>query len=266
MYKNIQLKNFDSLEVFQASNAVDEFPQHYHETFCISIIEKGAFVENNTIAVQNSLLISNPFEVHKNTVLQELRYSLKTFYVSKDVFRFAARTKKDFLLQKIVDDQNLFQQLIHLADLAFAAQENQKLGQHFEKDFLAFLLGLSCYKTESSGNIAEEPGWVQEVKEYITFHLGEKIGLATLANIAGLEKYQFIRNFKRYVGLTPFQFIVLKRVLQGKEMLKKRRSVVDTALETGFYDQSNFTNYFKMYFGDTPKVYQNSCNIFQEND
>lgn len=124
---------------------------------------------------------------------------------------------------------------------------------------------MSCYKIKNVGSKEEELTWIQDVKEYMTIHLGEKMGLATIADIAGLEKYQFIRSFKRHVGLTPFQFIVLNRVLRGKEMLKQGMPVVDAALEAGFYDQSNFTNYFKMYVGDTPKVYQKSCNIFQEN-
>ena len=266
MFKNIQLKNFDSLKVLKASNAAVEFPPHYHETYCISIIEKGAFVENDIVATQNSLLITNPYEVHKNSVLQDLRYSLKTFYVSKDVFDFATRTKEDMLFQKVIDDQNLFQQINDLSGQVFAENKNQKLAHTFEKDFLAFLLGLSGYKIRRSEIMAEEPDWILSVKEYITTHLSEKIELATLGKMAGLEKYQFIRSFKRYVGLTPFQFVMFRRVLKGKEMLKQNCSLIDAALESGFYDQSNFTNYFRLYTGDTPRGYQRGCNIFQESD
>ncbi|WP_419836236.1 helix-turn-helix domain-containing protein [Xanthocytophaga agilis] len=47
-------------------------------------------------------------------------------------------------------------------------------------------------------------------------------------------------------------------------MLKSGYPVVEAALETGFYDQSHFTSYFKYYVGVPPVTYQNACNILQD--
>ena len=92
-----------------------------------------------------------------------------------------------------------------------------------------------------------------------------KISLDNLAQKFGMNKFKFIRWFKQNVGLTPFDFIVLNRIENGKEMLNQGKPILQTAMDAGFYDQSHFTNYFKRFVGVTPKTYQTGCNIFQDN-
>ena len=263
MYKTCQTKHLDTLEVLQTDDSVAEFPPHYHETFCISLIEKGTFTENHTIAVQNSLLISSPLEVHRNQILPGVRYSLRTFYVSPDVLRFAAQTPKNFLLPKVIDDLYLVRQYRRLIDQLFGVTANATVDLTFEEAFLRFLAGLSAFRQEYA-EAPEAPDWVWKVKAHITANIAEKIHLNTLTKIAGEDKYRLVRNFRKHTGLTPFQFVVLHRVLRGKEMLRQGKPIVHVAVDAGFYDQSNFTNYFRQYVGITPKVYQNSCNIFQD--
>jgi len=79
-----------------------------------------------------------------------------------------------------------------------------------------------------------------------------------------MSKYSFIRWFKRHVGLTPFEYILIKRVGLGKSLILQGLPLTDVALESGFYDQSHFSNYFKRYIGKSPQSYKQSCNIFQD--
>ncbi len=262
MFSFLRTKDFDALEMFQAKQATATFPAHFHETFCISLIEQGTFIENDAIATQNSLLISHPFEVHQNKVLPDGCYSLKTLYVSPDMIGGKRVKPSDLQLSKIIDDQHLVQQYRQLLELFSSYSRNIK-NFSFEQDLLHFLTNLCTFR-QPRIDLLEMPAWVEEVKAHIANFIAQKIQLDTLTKLAGQDKYQFIRNFKRYVGLTPFQFIVLQRVLRGKEMLQEGTPIVDAALDTGFYDQSNFTNYFRRYLGITPSTYQRSCNIFQE--
>ena len=265
MFKTFQTRQLDTLEFLQADDATADFPPHYHETFCVSLIEKGVFTENHTIAIQDSLLVSHPLEVHRNRILPDTRYSLRTFYVSPDVLRFAAQSPKVFRLPKVVNDPYLVQQYRALTDRFFGNSANTTADRSFEENFLRLLAGLSAYR-QAYTEAPKEPDWVREVKTHIMAGIEEKIHLDTLTKIAGLEKYRLVRTFQKHTGLTPFQFVVLQRVLCGKEMLRQGKPIVHTAIDAGFYDQSNFTNYFRQYIGTTPKVYQNSCNIFQDQD
>lgn len=47
-------------------------------------------------------------------------------------------------------------------------------------------------------------------------------------------------------------------------MIGEGKTLLHAALDTGFYDQSHFSNYFKYFTGATPGEYQKGCNIFQD--
>jgi len=53
------------------------------------------------------------------------------------------------------------------------------------------------------------------------------------------------------------------RINQAKQLLEKGLEPLETAYQTGFSDQSHFTNFFKQFIGITPKQYQK---IFISND
>lgn len=104
----------------------------------------------------------------------------------------------------------------------------------------------------------------EPVKYHISKKLVDKITLDELAWIVGMNKYKFIRWFKENVGLTPFDYIIINRIEEGIKMIKEGKPLAHIAIDTGFYDQSNFSNYFKRYVGVTPKSYKENCNIFQD--
>jgi AraC-like DNA-binding protein len=57
----------------------------------------------------------------------------------------------------------------------------------------------------------------------------------------------------------------LIRLNNAKKLLASGNTLIDTALECGFFDQSHFTNCFKKYFGVSPKQYaENHSNLKSE--
>ncbi len=264
--KRIKLQNLDSLELFSASNSSQDFPLHYHETFCISLIKKGAFIENDKIALQNSLLISNPLEVHKNSAFQNLDYSIQTLYVSKDIFEFVGKNNvnDNSLLQNIITDSFVFDRINELFTKIIS---NASKETNFESNLFNCINLLNQFRIKSiekdNFNLIA-PSWIEEIKHYLKNNLDQKISLESLANKTKLDKFQFIRAFKKHTGLTPFQYIILSRISLTKKLLQEGNPITQAALEAGFYDQSSFANYFKNYVGVTPKTYQKSFNIVQD--
>ena len=70
------LKEFDSLEILTFNNSKSEFRMHFHDTYVISLIEKGTFIENNFIGVSGNILISHPFEIHENKIFDDYNWEL----------------------------------------------------------------------------------------------------------------------------------------------------------------------------------------------
>ena len=64
----------------------------------------------------------------------------------------------------------------------------------------------------------------------------------------------FLEKYKVGIGLHSYQTI--QRVNQGRKLLQHGAPPTQVALETGFLDQSHFTNWFKRVTGITPAVYR----------
>lgn len=95
---------------------------------------------------------------------------------------------------------------------------------------------------------------LREVEEYIHSHLDQNVSLADLANVAHLSEFHFARLFKQTTGLSPYQFVIHKRIERAKRLITGgRHSLAQIALDVGFSDQSQFHRHFKRLVGVTPK-------------
>jgi AraC-like DNA-binding protein len=259
----LKINSLDGLEVLKSGLSNHQYPLHYHDTFCLSLISRGMLGENNVIASAGSLLISHPFEIHKNEIIHSTDYSLTTFYISNDVFKSAVRGDCISFEEKVINDPNLFLIFSQLSAVVFCKDSNAK--KNLELKFVQSIKQLSS-KYALPRPYCETPSLslLNSIKQFILDNIDKKIVLDDLSRMAGKDKYQFIRWFKKHVGLTPFHFINLHRVERGKKMIKQGKPLVHAALDAGFYDQSHFTNYFKYFVGITPKEYRQQCNIFQD--
>ena len=84
---------------------------------------------------------------------------------------------------------------------------------------------------------------------------GFDIDLQTLAQRAGLSRFQALRAFKRRYGLPPHAYQLCMRVQQAKGMLRGGAAQADVAAHCGFVDQSHFIRHFKRIVGVTPSRY-----------
>ncbi len=94
------------------------------------------------------------------------------------------------------------------------------------------------------------------VKFLLTHYIG-KIDFRELARLAHLSLSQFDRRFKQLFQLTPQRFLLRVRVHAACQMLVSTdESILQIALNTGFYDQSYFTKQFLRQKNMTPSAYR----------
>ena len=89
-------------------------------------------------------------------------------------------------------------------------------------------------------------------------HYAERIDLEQLCRCAGLSKSTLLRAFTRSKGITPYRYLENIRISKAKTLLEQGIPPLTAALQTGFSDQSHFSNYFIRFIGLTPGVYQAS--------
>ncbi|MBQ9764744.1 MAG: helix-turn-helix transcriptional regulator [Lachnospiraceae bacterium] len=93
---------------------------------------------------------------------------------------------------------------------------------------------------------------VMEVSAYIEKHIADKITLDELAEHVHISKYYFLRKFKEYTGMTVHEYIINKRLIHAREMLKEKHSLQEAWMASGFNDYTTFLRNFKKVFGVAP--------------
>ena len=92
-------------------------------------------------------------------------------------------------------------------------------------------------------------------------HYAERIYLDQICRCAGLSKSTLLRAFARSKGVTPYR--CLENIRIAKKLLEQGVPPIEAALQTGFSDQSHFTNYFNRFIGLAPGVYRD---IFRDTE
>jgi AraC family transcriptional regulator len=99
------------------------------------------------------------------------------------------------------------------------------------------------------------PAWrMQRVAEFADAHLHEQLGIAALAEVAGLSVRHFVRAFSQQVGETPHRWLMNRRIERAKQRLSLSDDTLTQVAQTcGFSAQSHFTRVFGLVTGESPK-------------
>jgi transcriptional regulator GlxA family with amidase domain len=87
-------------------------------------------------------------------------------------------------------------------------------------------------------------------------HFAERLCLDQICRQVGLSKSTLLRAFTKSKGVTPYNYLENIRIGAAKKLLEQGAPPVEAALQTGFSDQSHFTNYFSRFIGLAPGVYR----------
>lgn len=165
-----------------------------------------------------------------------------------------------------LDERNFF--FYNNAEMSLAIQKMIHICQSnsLSKDVLADLslqeLLIHIAQCQNLKQVREDGGYTSHpqlnlVLEQIRMHLSEKIYLPKMASQVGLSMASLYRLFKRELGISPLEYIVLERIKLAKKLLKDRSIYVkNVSFEVGFDDCNYFIRAFKHHEGITPKQYQ----------
>lgn len=96
--------------------------------------------------------------------------------------------------------------------------------------------------------------------DYIDRHLTEPLSLEIIAKESFLSKNYYCSIFKKINGISPWEYVVSKRVELVKSKLRDYEgSLLDLALTCGFNNTANFNHAFKKYLGVSPMKYKNQA-------
>ncbi len=151
---------------------------------------------------------------------------------------------------------------------AAAEIENEFLhtlpGYELKIKLLLFSMLLSLYRhfgfSESSdsptAHSAELLSLLSEAVKYMNLHFTEDLSLSDIAEHVHLSRSYFCSAFKKYNGISPFDYITIKRVEKAVEYIKTTNlSKLEIASLSGFSSPSNFYKAFSKITGKKPGDY-----------
>jgi AraC-like DNA-binding protein len=109
-------------------------------------------------------------------------------------------------------------------------------------------------KKESYSDV---PISIRKTLTFIDFNIFKKIEVTDLANITQWEKNYFIKLFVKYVGVTPYQYILVKKVEKAKLLITQTDYTINQiSYELGFKSYTNFVSAFKKITTTSPSHYK----------
>lgn len=183
---------------------------------------------------------------------------MQTFFQEDFTSCFTDAISKDYRLMRL-DNKNI----IHLKQLCTRiskARGNAKIGNTalicaYLMEFLVYV-NRAYYDALDSikDDITPNPK-INQLIAFINDNLTEDLSLDFLANEFYISKYYLSRKFKEFTGLSLYQYIMKKRLLLARDMLRNGASVMNACFLCGFNDYSNFFRAFKREFGYPPSSY-----------
>ncbi|EML6500471.1 AraC family transcriptional regulator [Clostridioides difficile] len=258
------------IEAYRFKGIMQKFPNHFHEHYVIGFIEKGqrylSCKNKEYTTSTGDLLLFNPFDNHTceqidDKVLDYRCINIKPEIMKKTVFEITGKNYLPKFNQPVIFRSEL---VPLLQELHYIIMEEEL---DFKKEELFFFLIEQLIEEHTEPNLQSNLEntniEIQAVCDYLENNYAEHIVLDELSTIASMNKYSLLRNFTKLKGITPYRYLENIRVNKAKKLLEKGVEPIDAAIQTGFVDQSHFTNFFKNFIGLTPKQYQN---IFINND
>jgi AraC family transcriptional regulator len=98
---------------------------------------------------------------------------------------------------------------------------------------------------------------IRRALELLNDSYTEQFDLDQFSKVVGLSKYYLEKVFKKSIGMSPYQYVIQLRVEKAKQLLSSSpKSVIEIAMDLGFFDQSHFTNAFRHFTGTSPLAYR----------
>ena len=96
-----------------------------------------------------------------------------------------------------------------------------------------------------------------QIKNYLDANYSEDITLDTLSALTHMNKYYLAHTFTKYMGLSPINYLLQKRIQEGKSLLESTSySIAQISDLLGFSSQSYFSQAFRKATGMTPMQYR----------
>lgn len=254
----------------------DELNFHYHEfdklVFMLSgkasyIIEgKEYFLESGDV------LLVNHHDIHKPVIDVSEDYNRIVIWMNRDFAEkhstnssypaLAFKLLKERSMCLLRPDRQSSSELMNSLTELEEAIVSEEYGADILADalFLKLLVLINRLAIKDTGykntNVYRYDEKINEVIRYINENPKEDLSLEALSEKFFMSRSYLMHKFKTETGYTIHNYVLQKRLLYSRELLKKKLPVNEVAYESGFGEYSTYLRAFKKNFKCLPKEWE----------
>lgn len=255
----------DNLLIFQARYQRFQFERHCHDEFALGVMEYGVQKFHcrgaEQCAPKGSLITVNPDEIHDGMSADSGEYRYRILYLPDSLLQqigreMVAAGQTHCFRNPVVTDYKLAGKLSYLFNLLEDQRADILETQSTLYPLIANVLAHHGTEREQLPHYSQLPAPVIKACEYINDVASGHITLDDIANAAGLSRYHFLRLFTAAKDMSPYAFLLHRRLQLAKQHITAGGSLANAALSAGFSDQSHMSRRFKAAYGITPRQFQ----------
>lgn len=220
----------------------DIFVFSSNETHCITDIQNAKEFEYITISFEPIFLWSEDYGINSS--------ALSKIFLERDV-NFSNRLERKNTatekIKKLICDMN--------SEFVRKSEEYELAAK---AELITMLITLKrefdCVKKDDFPPLGDDLKFcLKRAVGYMNDNLDKDFTLESLALAANMSRSRFCTIFKKYNGISPWEYITVKRIERSLELLKDRDlTKLQITNKCGFNNTSNFYRAFKKVTGKTP--------------
>lgn len=245
----------------------ETYPAHTHDFYEIFLVTKGKAIHVvngiTQLVTRGSFVFIRPEDMHYYDYFKTYDFEFMTLGIPisemENIFAYL-NLSFDILLSPIEAPNTLLEgsTLIEI-EKKLEGIGKQKIGEERHSFFLAVMPWLTYklyqYMSEDSHKLVVPSWFIQLIGK-----MGERdnyvLGLVRMLELANYSQEHLTRLFRKYLDLTPTEFINEKRMQYAVELLQlKQYDVLEICHMSGCNNLSHFYHLFKKTYGCSPKEY-----------
>lgn len=250
------------IEAYRFEGIIQPFPNHFHECYVLGAVESGRRLlscrgRRYSIA-PGDVLLFNPGDNHACIQSDGDTFDYRGINITREVMldlteEVTGNRRLPVFTQNVIHDQEAAACLNELHGLIMKGSREFSR----EEDLLLLMtLLIRRYGKPFESCIPECRSEIEKACVFMEQHFAERLSLEQICRHVGLSKSTLLRSFTRSKGVTPYSYLENIRISEAKKLLEQGIPPVEAAIQTGFSDQSHFTNYFNRFIGLSPGVYR----------
>jgi AraC-like DNA-binding protein len=248
---------------------------HYHDFYEVFIFISGKvqyMIEGNSYALRpGDIILINNKEIHKPVVDPKEPYERIVIWIDADYIKKISTEKSNLLLCFETTSKRKYNllrpgaetsgQIKHIISKLGKAREGKSFGADILRTL--YLQELIVFLNRAYFDTREEEieidisnnQKINDIIQYINLNLHQELTLEQISAKFYISKFHLLREFKKNTGYTIHQYILKKRLILSRILLKENMKTTEILMKCGFKDYSNFIRAFKKKYGISPKKF-----------